>query len=389
MVRVTAHALHGHSLDLRSIAVALLAFAHGRQQQVLAVMRLLRLVTGQASCIAGELALDLVATMIEAAGREVIAREADRVDLEAVEIAFAFRIHDDVAADAAAPRELIFDLRVRAAHRALERRAAAGLLFLVVSGQTPPLARRLAGVRIGELAREVVLQRQHDFTRFAVRQLPLGRAGIEGQLVTLGAAILHRDRLEVLAVRLETMTVRTIDRLVVAATQDAIRIEVLGVRELDVRLLDRLVQVCNLRLPFELEGRASRDDRRLEQARLELRMMPGAEAGHRLDVQLSELLRRILVALDAHRVAAVDEEARRLVVLAMTGRAPLRRAKLRQREMLGRDVVVNRLVAALARLVLHADERLLMARVAANARRLLMRRTERPAVPEIIARHPR
>ena len=89
MVRVTAHALHGHSFDGRTIAVALLALAHRRQHQVLAVLRFLRLVTGQACRIAGELALDLVAAMIEAAGREIVAREADRVDLEAVEIALA------------------------------------------------------------------------------------------------------------------------------------------------------------------------------------------------------------------------------------------------------------------------------------------------------------
>ena len=88
-----------------------------------------------------------------------------------------------------------------------------------------------------------------------MRQLAIGRARIERQLVTGGAAILHRDRLEVLAVRLETMTVRAVERLAVAP-QHAIRIEMLVVRELHVRLLDGLVERCDLGLPFELEARA-------------------------------------------------------------------------------------------------------------------------------------
>src|ERR1044071_2639079 len=129
MVRVTAHALHGHSLELRTIAVTLLALAHRGQQQVLAVMRFIGLVARRACCIARELPLDLVTAMIEAPRREVIARAADRVDLEAREVAPARGIHDLVATDAAATRELIFDLRMRTAHRAIERRAGAGLLF--------------------------------------------------------------------------------------------------------------------------------------------------------------------------------------------------------------------------------------------------------------------
>ena len=247
---------------------------------------------------------------------------------------------------------------------------------------------RRGGVRIGELAREVVLQRLHDLARLAVRQLPVGRTGIERQLVAVGAAVLHRDRREVLAVRLDPVAVGAVERLAVAAAQDTIGVEMLAVRELHVRLLDGFVERGDLGFPFELEARAHLRGRRLEQLRLEFGMVSGAEAADRLDVQLAELLVRGLVAVDAHRVRAVHQEAGRLIVLAMTGRAALRRPKLRQRQVLRRDVIMNRLVAAQARFVLHPDKRLLVARVAADTRRLLMGRTQRAAVPEFVAGHP-
>src|ERR671911_59909 len=98
MVRVTAHALHGHSFDGRPVAVTLFALTHGRQHQILAVLRFLRLVTGQAGGIPGKFALDLVAAMIETPRRKVIAREADRINLEAVVIALALRVDNDVTA---------------------------------------------------------------------------------------------------------------------------------------------------------------------------------------------------------------------------------------------------------------------------------------------------
>src|SRR5688572_33397485 len=109
MVRVTTDALHGHSFNRRAIAVTFLALTHRRQHQILTVLRFLRLVTGQARCIAGELALDLVTAMIETSRREVIAREADWINLEAVVVALAARVHDDVTGDGAATANVILD----------------------------------------------------------------------------------------------------------------------------------------------------------------------------------------------------------------------------------------------------------------------------------------
>ncbi len=146
--------------------------------------------------------------------------------------------------------ELTFNFLARAAHGAIERRASAGLLFLFVSRQATTIARHLARVRIGELAREIVLQREHDFARLAMRQLTIRRAGIERQLVTRRALSFHRDRREVLAIGLESMTVGAVHRLAVAATEHLVGIQMLLMGELQVRLFLRLVQFGDQGLPF-------------------------------------------------------------------------------------------------------------------------------------------
>src|SRR5262245_41447124 len=105
---------------------------------------------------------------------------------------------------------------------------------------------------------------------------------------------------------------------------------------------------------------------------LERRVMPAAECTDRLDIELPEVLARIRVTADAHTVAAVDEEGRRFVVLAMTRGAALSRAELRQCQMIRAHVLVNRRMAGLAGLVLDVHEQLLVTCVATPARRLLM-----------------
>ena len=77
--------------------------------------------TRQTGGIARALPLDLMAAMIEAAGREVVAREADGDDLESLEHVVGLRVDDGMSSHAAAAGKLILDLGPRAAHRAVER----------------------------------------------------------------------------------------------------------------------------------------------------------------------------------------------------------------------------------------------------------------------------
>src|SRR5262245_43357548 len=206
--------------------------------------------------------------------------------------------------------------------------------------------------------------------------------------MALHAACFHLYRFEMLAVRLEPVTIRAVERLTVASTQHLLRIEVLLVRELEIRLLGDLAlpRRDDLGMPFEDDPGSGFQNGRLKQLRLEFRMAAGAEAVHRVELDTAEIVLRLGVAIHAQAVAGVDEERRGLVVLAMAGRAALRRTQLRHREPRRQDVILDRLVTFLAGAVAHLHEQRLVAGIATFARRLLVRRAERTAAPELIRR---
>src|SRR5882762_842736 len=143
--------------------------------------------------------------------REIVPPEPDGQHVKALMHIAAALIRHQVAAGAAAARELIHDLRIRLTPAAREGRTARARDGgnRSIRNALPRGHRGGHPARITVLSHVVVLDHEHGFPGLAVRQLPLRRLIIEGQHVTARARSRHGDGYEMLAVGSHSMAILT------------------------------------------------------------------------------------------------------------------------------------------------------------------------------------
>ena len=152
-----------------SIRVAFHAIVDVGNQQISALRRVRRVVTRRACRVSRRVLLREMARVIEACHRQIVARQTNRVHLEATVDFVVLGVLDYVAGYATTARELIDRLVTRLAHRARERTFGAALVRVGAIRQTSLRFSHRVGVRVAELAKIVSFDREDRFHRLTMR----------------------------------------------------------------------------------------------------------------------------------------------------------------------------------------------------------------------------